>query len=110
LICICWVFICTESVTHGVKALGCIFANMLQPVNIMALLAEAGIGMGKLALLMVCILALFVVDFMIYKKISVTKWLGERFFLIRWALLYVALLMILLYGMVGNSSFIYFQF
>ena len=110
LICICWVFICTESVTHGVQALGCIFANMLQPVNIMALLAEAGIGMGKLALLMVCILALFVVDFMIYKKISVTKWLGERFFLIRWALLYAALLMILLYGMVGNSSFIYFQF
>ncbi|MBQ9142450.1 MAG: MBOAT family protein [Lachnospiraceae bacterium] len=110
LMCICWVFLCTESVSGGVKALTCIFTNLLQPVNIMALLAEAGIGMGKLALLTVCILVLFVVDFMIYKKISVTKWLSERFFLIRWVLLYAALLMILFYGMVGESSFIYFQF
>ena len=110
LMCICWVFLCTESVGGGVEALGCIFTNLLQPVNFMALLAEAGIGMGKLALLLVSILALFVVDYLIYKKVSVTKWLSERFFLIRWALLYAALLMILFYGMVGESSFIYFQF
>lgn len=110
LICICWVFICTESVSQGVEALGCIFTNMLQPVSIMGLLAEAGIGMGKLLLLGIGILALFVVDFMIYKKISVTGWLSRRFFLIQWAVLYAALLMILFYGMVGSSSFIYFRF
>lgn len=110
LICICWVFICTESVRQGAEALGCIFTNLLKPTNIMALLAEAGIGMGKLLLLSLCILVLFVVDFMIYKKISVTKWLSRRFFLIRWAILYGLLLLILFYGMVGGSSFIYFQF
>jgi len=110
LICICWVFICTESVADGVKALGCIFKNMLQNPNIMGLLSEAGIGMGKLLVLVVCVVALFVVDYFIYKKKSVTQWLENRFFLIRWGFLYAALLLILLYGMVGTSSFIYFQF
>lgn len=110
LICICWVFVCTESVSKGIEAFGCIFRNLLQPTNLMGLLAEAGIGTGKLLILAVCILVLFVVDFMIYKKISVTKWLSERFFLIRCVVLYAALLMILFYGMVGESSFIYFQF
>ena len=83
---------------------------MLQNPNITGLLSEAGIGMGKLLVLVVCVVALFVVDYFIYKKKSVTQWLENRFFLIRWGFLYAALLLILLYGMVGTSSFIYFQF
>ncbi len=110
LICICWIFICTESVSRGIDVIGHFFTNINYSNDIMALLAEAGIGKGKMAILLVSILALFIVDYLKYRKISVLSLLDRQCLVVRCGLLYLCAALILLYGMVGSSSFIYFQF
>lgn len=110
LICISWIFIATESVTVGMSVLKGLVLNVTKPMDIMGALAEGGIGMGKLLLLAMCVLLLLVVDYLEYKKISVMGLLNKAPVLIRAFALYALIALVLLYGMVGSSSFIYFQF
>ena len=110
LICISWIFISTESVSRGVGVLKSLVLNAAKPADIMGALAEGGIGMGKLLLLALCILILFAVDYLKYKKISVPDLLDKMPLPIRWGILYILAAVVLLYGMVDGSSFIYFRF
>lgn len=110
LICVCWIFICTESVSKGFHVLKCLFTNMTLETNLMAVLAESGIGMGKLLILLLGLLLLFLVDYMQNRKVVLTDFLYQQWPVVRWGILYLCAILILFYGMVGGSSFIYFQF
>ena len=110
LMCISWIFICTESVQEGFWVLKCLVTNVTKPVDIMAVLAEGNMGTGKLLLLVCCVVVLLIVDYLEYQKISVIGLLNRVPLLIRFGVLYILIAIVLLYGMVGSSSFIYFQF
>ena len=90
--------------------LKCLVTNVTKPVDIMAVLAEGNMGTGKLLLLVCCVVVLLIVDYLEYQKISVIGLLNRVPLLIRFGVLYILIAIVLLYGMVGSSSFIYFQF
>ncbi len=110
LICVCWIFICTESVVGGCKVIRCLFTNWMLETDLMALLSESGIGTGKLLILLVCVVLLLVVDYMQNRKMVLADFLYQLPIVVRWGFLYLCTALILFYGMVGESSFIYFQF
>ena len=109
LICICWVFVCSESVPLGLTCLYDVFANVEE--NHLTAIIDAT-KMSKLGLLvMIFSLGILVfADYLEDKGGSLYEFLNKRSWLMRTAVLYAEIILILCMGMIGKSEFIYFQF
>ena len=110
LIGISWIFISTEDVFKGLGVITGLFANYGEKTDIMALLAEGGIGIGSILILSVSLVLLWIVDYLEYKEKSVIDFLDKTPLLLRWGVIYFIIAMVFLFGKMGESSFIYFKF
>ena len=110
LICICWVFVCSNGTVAAIS----VFRHMAEvPVAYTTLVSafEAfGLTVTDLAVMMTGILILGAADYLQYNGSSITEKLDEQNGGFRCLVIYAEAFCILLYGMVGTSTFIYFQF
>lgn len=109
LICICWVFVCTESVSVGFSSLYDVFAN-LTDCHILEIWKHTGMGTTSLLAMIMGITVHVFADYLEDKGSSLYDFLNRRSWALRTAILYAEILITLGMGMVGKSEFIYFQF
>lgn len=109
-ICIGWVFICTENVAEGFYVWKQILLHPWIPgaADITASLHE--IAVGDVVLMLLGVLVLIAEHYYVSRQSSLTQLLDKQKVVVRGAVIYAELLLILFCGMVGSSSFIYFNF
>lgn len=109
-ICIGWVFICTEDVAEGFLVWKRILLRpwMSGAPGITALLHE--LTSVDAVLMIFGVLLLIAEHYFVSRESSLTQVLDKQRAVVRGAVLYAELLLILFCGMVGSSSFIYFNF
>ena len=110
LMCVCWIFVCAGSTMGGIMA----FKNMVSIFNPWIWIDGSLLNMGwePMDFVIACLGILFVLywDFLDNKGVDVYEKISRQNLLFRWAVWWILLLSILLFGMFGQSSFIYFQF
>lgn len=110
LICICWVFVCSNGTVASVS----MFRHMVRiPVAYTSLVSSFevfGMTVSDLLIMVIGIFVLGMADFLQYSESSITEKLDQQNGGFRWLVIYLEVFAILLYGMVGTSAFIYFQF
>lgn len=109
-ICIGWVFICTEDVAEGLYVWKQIILHPWMPgaTGITALLHE--LTSVDVVLMILGVLVLIAEHYYVSRQSSLTQVLDKQKTVVRGAVIYAELLLILFCGMVGSSSFIYFNF
>lgn len=110
LICVCWVFVCS----NGTMAALSVFKHMTEVPVAYTTLASAfetfGLTISDLLIMIFGVLILGAADYLQYNGSSITRKLDEQNRGFRSLVIYAEAFSILLYGMVGTSTFIYFQF
>ena len=110
-----WIFFRAESLKAGVDFLCRIFTKWNPEVLFDQSWKYLGLDPKEWGVLTAAIVILFLVDAVRYfKKLRIDVFVSRQCLVIRWALVYLLLFMVLLYGVYGQgydaSQFIYFQF
>ena len=110
MICCCWIFVCS----NGTMAAVSVFRHMAEvPVaytSFVSTFETFGLTVTDLLLMILGVLILGVADHFQYNGSSITEKLDEQNGVFRCLVIYAEIFSILFYGMVGTSTFIYFQF
>lgn len=109
LICICWVFVCANSVPVGMASLYEIFAS-IGDCHIVEIWKATHLGTVSLLVMILGIAALVFADYLEDKGTSLYEVLNKRTWMTRTLILYAEIILIMVTGKFGNSEFIYFQF
>lgn len=110
ILCICWVFVCTGSVSGGLDVLKRIVldfdirALMLRPIN------TYGIDMIHALILFVGLCVVLVIDWFCYKQVMPQVWLKRIPKPVQYISIWIMVLSIMFFADFGQSVFIYFQF
>ncbi len=105
----CWTFVCTQNVKAGFNVIRNIIYNVhseLIYANWISLELSVKRVLPLLAGLFIMVLA----DILHNRKTPINKIVDRHNIILRVALIYIELALILLFGMIGQSSFIYFKF
>ena len=77
-------------------------------------LPDLGLDQSTLQVLLVSLAILFISDILKYKNFQVREWICSRKLPLRWAICYLAIMFVLIFGVYGpgynSAEFIYFQF
>lgn len=106
---VCWVFVCIENVRNAFIALKNIFCNLKLSTFKYGWLS-LNLPLRRYILLIMCIIVVIIADYLHYKKKPINTVVDKLPAIIRIALIYIELAIILLFGWFGKSSFIYFNF
>jgi len=110
LVCICWFVVCSGSMEN----VGLILRHMMaQPwgyMTFVAFLETYGMTALDVLVMAVGMVLLYIADKCTYEGTTVFKVMDQQNFVIRVAVIYAEVLIIMFLGMVGSSAFIYFQF
>lgn len=109
LMCVSFVFICAESVGNALGVYGRILMNFAAPVTAQLPLSSY-VTSTDIALMTSGLLIVLYADYLKDRKTSVTALIDRQRPFIQYCAIYAEVLAIMFFGMVGNSSFIYFQF
>lgn len=109
LMCISFVFICSASVVKGLDAFKIIFLNFASPINPQFTLKNYLSG-ADIILMCLGLFILLFADYLKNNKSSLTEFIDNQRPVFQYAFLYAEILLIMFFAMLGNSSFIYFQF
>ena len=110
LICICWVFALSNGTYNALNIIKHLFSDLWNYTTFTAAMETFGISALDVLIMAIGVVLLYITDKLIYEGTTVFKVLDKQNFAIKIAIIYAELLAILLHGMVGTSSFIYFQF
>lgn len=109
ILCLVWVFVCAKSVAGGFDVMRVAFSRAFV-ATIPTVIRVANLGKKSLILMGAGLVILFFDELLCFKGSSIRKESDKLPFWIRVVLIYAEVAIILLYGMVGSSSFIYFKF
>ena len=110
LICICWVIACSNGTHNAINIIRHMFTDLWNYTTFTAVMETFGINTLDVFIMIIGVVLLYITDKLVYEGTTVFKALDKQNFVIKIAVIYAELLTILLHGMVGTSSFIYFQF
>lgn len=110
LICICWVIACSNGTHNAINIIRHMFADLWNYTTFTAAMETFGINTLDVFIMIIGVVLLYISDKLVYEGTTVFKALDKQNLVIKIAVIYAELLTILLHGMVGTSSFIYFQF
>ncbi|MBR2045060.1 MAG: MBOAT family protein [Agathobacter sp.] len=110
LICICWIFVCAGSTMETFDIVKHMISNPIANTTLEEAFIVFGLDVKDVLIMITSLIVLLCVDKKKYEGICIHKFMDEQNFIFKWFVIYVEILVILLYGMVGTSSFIYFQF
>ena len=109
LICICWLFVCSNSTKNSFIVIKhCFYSiticNFNNNFNMFYL--------GKISILIMILgcLILFFADYLQNKNSSIFAYVDKKPVLFKYCVLYAEILTIMIFGKIGVSQFIYFQF
>lgn len=105
-----WVFFRAKNIGEALYVFRYIFSGFIMSADYFIENTKL-IGISKMMLvnITICLLFLLIHDFLAMKR-DLFAWLGNHYTAIRYAYVYLMVLMILLLGHVGQSTFVYFQF
>lgn len=109
ILCLVWVFVCAKSVSGGFDVIRVALSRAFV-ATIPTVIKVAGLGKKSLVLMGAGLVILFLDELLCFKGYSIRKKCDKLPAWIRTVLIYAEVAVILLYGMVGSSSFIYFKF
>mgnify|MGYP001094257861 CR=1 FL=1 len=110
LICICWMVVCSNGTRRFAVLLKHAFSNLWNYTSFNSALGVIGLTSLDLLLMVIGICMLYLSDLCTYKGSSIFEVMDKQNYLFKIILIYTEVIMILMYGMVGSSPFIYFQF
>ncbi len=110
LLCVCWVFVCTPTVKAGWEVLSHMVTKFLVPGTTALTQQLRGLDVRDVELMIGGILLLGAEHYCIEKDGSLFAAVDRQNKWFKYVLIYAEVLLIYVYGMVGSSSFIYFNF
>ncbi len=110
LICGCWIFICADLVRNGFQVLKHMVTNFIVLDAPAASLGLYNLSVRDVELMIGGILLLVLEHYCLSKKLTLFEAMDKQNKMIKYAVIYAEILLILFFGMVGNSTFIYFKF
>lgn len=110
LLCLCWVFVCAGTVPDAFTVLQQMFSNFWGLGYPDIGLLTFGFTLMDAVLMIIGVLTLIAEHYFLHNQSSLTQKLDSQNLLFKYTVIYIEILLILFYGMVGNSSFIYFNF
>lgn len=110
LICGCWLFICSGATTVALDVIKKMCSGFFGNISFMETLNGFGLGIKGYLGISIGVIVLFFSDAFIQRGTTIFNYFNSKPFLIRAAAIYIEVIMIVLLGMIGSSSFIYFQF
>nr|MBQ6740942.1 hypothetical protein [Synergistaceae bacterium] len=91
------------------EAFKIIFTKFAAPVSSKVSLINY-LSLSDIILMFLGLIILLFADYLQYNKKSLMQLIDKQRALVQYAFIYCEILLIMFYGMLGNSSFIYFQF
>lgn len=110
LICICWIFVCSNGTAASVSVIRHMLENPIAFTPLVSAFETFGLTVTDMAVMFVGVFVLAAADYFQYSGSSITEKLDKQNGGFRCMIIYAEVFAILLYGMVGTSAFIYFQF
>lgn len=105
-----WLFVCSQSVVGGFEiikhSLSTLELSYLKNISI----SEFGLSIKGMSILTVGVVILYISDYLKDKNSSVYLALNNQNKIFKYGILYCEVFIIALFGLIGNSPFIYFQF
>ena len=110
LICICWLFVCSGSTHNAFNIIRHMVFVPWKYTTFVSSFNTFGLNVMDMFLMVLGVVFLYYSDLCVFKGTTIFKKMDGQNFGFRVAAIYLEIILILLYGMVGSSSFIYFQF
>ncbi len=110
LLCTCWIFVCSDVLQNGLNVFKHMVSNFMIIGAQEATLSLYNLSLRDLELMIGGVLLLVFEHYCLSKQSTVFEYLDKQNKIFKYAVIYAEILIILFYGMVGNSTFIYFKF
>lgn len=110
LLCFCWFFVCTATVQNGMEALKQVCVHFVWRDSRSISLEVLGFGYVDLILMIIGLVAILFEHVCLGRDTNMKKVMDKQKWPVKYVAIYAELLLILFFGMVGNSTFIYFKF
>lgn len=110
LICICWVVACSGGTYNAVKVFIQMFTHFWNYTSFNIAIETFGLGAIDVLIMSFGVILLYVTDKMTFNKTTIFNVMDNQNYIFKILAIYAEIIMILLFGMVGSSAFIYFQF
>lgn len=110
LICICWIVACSNGTHNALNVFRQMFSRLWNYTTFNTAMETFGLSTIDVLIMSVGVVLLYITDKLIYEKTTIFKVMDNQNFIFRVVVIYAEVITILLYGMVGSSAFIYFQF
>ena len=109
LVCISFVFVCSGSVAEGIEVFARIFGHFIAP-NTPRISLMSYVNHADIVLMLFGVAIVLLSDFMRDKKLPPAEYIRSRAGIVQYGIFYLGILLIMFFGMTGNSDFIYLQF
>jgi len=109
IVCVCWVFVCAQSVSSGLSIFQQIFCNPL-PRGILSAMQKSGIGYMGAVIMVLGVIILIFAEELKFKGSSIKVFVDRFPVWFRIVIIYFEIIAIMYWGELGTSSFIYFKF
>ena len=110
LICICWIVACSGGTYNAINVFKQMFSNPWNYTAFDTAMMTFGISTSDVFIMSIGVVLLYITDKLIFDKTTIFEVMDKQNFVIKILAIYAEIITILLYGMVGSSAFIYFQF
>ena len=110
LISMCWMVLCTYSMSIYLAMMKFGFTHVCRVVSLDYFLTINSLNYTDVILMITGCVLLFLSDLCVFRGETIFKVMDRQNAGVRTAVIYAEILTIFLYGMVGSSAFIYFQF
>ena len=109
LVCISWIVVCSNGTYNFINVVRHVVTHPVNTSFDIDNLRVFNFGIRDMSMI-VGLVVLCLADYLTYKGTSIFEELNKRNFWIRTAMIYLELLFIMMFGVMGTSSFIYFKF
>lgn len=110
LICICWMVVCANGTHNFIAIVNHALTNLWNYTAFNTTVETIGLTSIDILLMAVGVVVLYLSDLCSCRGENIFKVMDKQNYLLKVALIYLEVTTILMHGMVGTSSFIYFRF
>ena len=110
LVCLCWMVVCSNGTYNFISLLQHSICNIWSYTSFDIAVEAIGLTAVDILLMTIGVFMLFFSDLLIYRGDNIFKAIDRQNYFIKVVLIYFEVITIFIYGIVGSSSFIYFQF
>ncbi|SEQ16530.1 D-alanyl-lipoteichoic acid acyltransferase DltB, MBOAT superfamily [Lachnospiraceae bacterium NE2001] len=110
LMCLTWIVMRSNGTLNALNLYKQMFSRFGNYTDLNTIIDSFGLSVVDVLIMAIGVVLLYITDKLIYNKTTIFKEMDKQNFVLRIMLIYAEVLILFFYGMVGSSSFIYFQF